>query len=114
MVADLVTGGEDRLDRMRVRLDRMAGDEERGQNATLGQDLENPLDAENRVFAARGRAWRGRAAWPDPDRECVEVKRQTNGGLGHCHANPLPISVGTDQWAGFSHGTGVWSAIDYP
>src|SRR6185503_13965841 len=82
VMPDLVTGGEDFLDRMRVRLDRMAGDEEGGDNSPLREDLENPLNPQNRVFAARSRARGGRAARTDPDRDRVEVECQADGSFG--------------------------------
>src|SRR6476469_5706535 len=92
-MSDLVTGGEDCLDRMRVRLDRMTRDEEGGDDSPLREYLENPLNPQNRVLAARGRARGGRTARTDPDRDCVEVECQADGGFGHGHADTLPGSA---------------------
>ncbi len=83
VMANLVAGIQDRRDRLGEGVDRVAGNEEGGRDRIALEQFEHARHADARaVLAAREHRGRG-VGVAEPDRHGVEIKRETDGTVGH-------------------------------
>jgi hypothetical protein len=75
---DFVTSGDNRPQRFGVGLGRMPGDEEGRDNPSLIEQFQDPINTDRTKLPTRNHTRRGRAHRPDPDRDRIKVKRETD------------------------------------